>query len=258
MITFAMNTIKLVLDNREGKLKSLLSTHVIFQDNEVLYENLKCGDIVVRVNDVDEFVFERKTIADLAASIVDGRYRLQKTNMLNQFGRDKVFYIIEGDMHYNNYTEMMRIDKKAVHGAVINTIMRDGIRMFFTRSDEETAYLLVEIFTRILKDPSMYKPETKSSGTQDLQHLMSRKSANMPKSDFFIAQLCQVPGVSDKTAHAIVERFQTFPLFYEKISGLEYVEKLNKLKEITTTDNKGNKRRLSSTAAANIVAYIFE
>jgi ERCC4-type nuclease len=258
-----MITVKLVLDNRELKLKPLLSSKHIFQENEIVLENLKCGDIVMRVDDIDEFIFERKTVADLAASIIDGRYRTQKNNLLSSYTRQKIYYIIEGDIPYND-TEVgvPRIDKKTIHGAIINTTMRDDIRIFYTKDERETAFLVTEIFIRILKDPDIYKgganPRAEQITTMNTQHIVARKDPNMSKRDFFISQLCQVPGISDKSAAAIVERYKTFAEFFMKLSRLPYIEKLNALKDITTVDKKGTHRRIASSTIANIILYIFE
>lgn len=260
-----MITVKLVVDNRELKLKPLLASKHIFMENEVIYENLPCGDFVIRVDDIDEFIFERKTVADLAASIIDGRYRTQKNNMLSLYSRNKIYYMIEGDIPYNdNETVIARIDKKTIHGAIINTMMRDDIRMFFTKNEQETAFLITEIFTRVLKDPETYKgalgmfnkPQQVTS--MNTQHIVARKDANMSKRDFFITQLCQVPGISDKSAAAIVDRYGTFSEFYGRLIRLSYVEKLNALKDITTVDKKGVHRRIAGTTVSNIVAYLFE
>lgn len=69
------------------------------------------------------FIVERKEVADLAASLVDGRYTEQKHRLVNS--GLKATYLIEGDatkiaenMHY------VRISPKHIAGAIVSTQVR--------------------------------------------------------------------------------------------------------------------------------------
>lgn len=102
------------IDHRESKLKEL-----IHQDKlacPILYENLVHGDIVLYYSDVPMYVFERKTLADLRASIHDGQCINQKIKMFDQYDRGRIYYIIEGDSKFQD---------EALTGAIINTMLRD-------------------------------------------------------------------------------------------------------------------------------------
>ena len=76
----------LVVDNRESKIKTQFP-----QADTTTYENLELGDFVIRLDNADFLVFERKTIPDLAASIKDGRYADQKQRLLAHYDPSKVF-----------------------------------------------------------------------------------------------------------------------------------------------------------------------
>ena len=84
-------TITIIVDKREVKLLKE------FDDNpKVIPEVLDIGDIILKVDDVPTIIIERKTLTDLAASIMDGRYREQKKR-LRQTNILKKYYIIEGN-----------------------------------------------------------------------------------------------------------------------------------------------------------------
>ena len=59
--------------------------------------NLQVGDILI-TSELDTLVFERKTIADLAASIKDGRYHEQKQRLKSIYPHHRITYIIEGSL----------------------------------------------------------------------------------------------------------------------------------------------------------------
>jgi len=62
-------SIRVKIDHRECKLKELINIDRI--TCPVDYENLEHGDIIVYYADIPIYVFERKTIPDLTASIYD-------------------------------------------------------------------------------------------------------------------------------------------------------------------------------------------
>jgi len=74
------------LDHREGKLKEMFEEQKICLE----YENLECGDFQI-LNEEGEimFIFERKSIDDLLASIKDADTKIKKsrcclnTNLIN-------------------------------------------------------------------------------------------------------------------------------------------------------------------------------
>ena len=79
------------LDFRENKLISLCNALLPDDDNnndnnkiKIVSENLPLGDIIICDNEGNEkIIVERKSLADLAASIRDGRYKEQSFR-LNQ------------------------------------------------------------------------------------------------------------------------------------------------------------------------------
>lgn len=251
------------IDNREHKLKDNLQELIRGDEKmniDVILQNLECGDFILEHDGATVLVIERKTLADLVASIKDGRYRNQKARLVEAFGRDKVMYIVEGQYDYCQthpcYVEGM--EKYSVLSSIINTILRDGLKVVNTKNMTDTKDFLMCLLVRFVKDPSKYTGTgTSSSGSLSSGTEMPiTKGKVFTKQDLFNHQLCQVPGISGKTANAFVKRFDNMFNFYEALSGKSEEEKLKILKNVTIEDN--NKvRRISSKVAEAIVKYMF-
>ena len=235
----------LVIDNREVKIKELLT------DVGYVFENLDVGDFVIKIDDVDFIIFERKTISDLVSSILDGRYSEQKQRLLLNYSTTNIYYIIEGsfDFHPDNSVSSS-IPKKNLVSCIINTMIRDHIKIFFTKNCLETCELIKAIYTRIQSDPKKYLEGFTPSNN------VPKSKKITTKHDCYIAQLCQVPDVSTKTAIAIAQKYPSFEDLILTLKEMEEVQKLKTLKELVIKDNKGKARKISEKVAKNIIAYI--
>lgn len=226
---------QLILDHREGKLKEL------FQNNleiKLDYKNLEYGDFCI-FNNIDPFVIiERKTLDDLSSSIIDGRYKEQKQKMLSLVNRSNIYYIIEGSIKYND-------SKKNIIGSIINTMIRDDIKIFFTKDITDTYHLLLNIISRVTKEPEKYL-----SGLAETVEIPVKKQSN---GGVYKNMLCQIPGISNKAADSIIAVYPTFNTLYSTLEKLEDSEKLKLLKEIKLDSS----RKISSSALNNIIVNLF-
>ena len=70
-------SILLKIDNREKKLIQLIKERIEKNNLELNYviEKLDLGDFIFEVNGKEKVIIERKSLNDLAASIMDNRYR---------------------------------------------------------------------------------------------------------------------------------------------------------------------------------------
>lgn len=245
----SVSKLHIIIDHRETKLKELFSTTSIPHT----FENLVHADIQIIYQDKPLLLFERKTVSDLLSSVNDGRYRNQKAKLLESFERNQIYYILEGANTYH-ITPSKQQDK-IVHGAIINTMIRDKLGFFHTKNIEETFQLLQCIWKRVSDDPEKYCLQDTQSETHMLQLPHTRvKDAAM----CFKMQLCQVPDISIKSAEAIMQIYPTLVSFITSLAPKTREEKLNLLKNITTIDSKGKSRRISSRIIDNILEYIFQ
>ena len=236
--------VEVVLDHREKGLKELFETaeHVPFA---CTYVNLEHGDVHIKKDDIT-FVFERKALADLQASIHDGRYHNQKTRLLQAYPRERVCYIIEGALDFQ------RADASLV-SAIINTTMRDRIAVFQTRNTKDTWALVCEIAKRIEANVDRY---TTCGGSLQASTMIVPPVPKKHESTF-VNMLCQVQGISLKTAKAVEHMYTSLGGMLAIYNDMTDAEKLNTLKSITICDTKGSQRRISSTAATNLYNALF-
>ncbi len=97
-------------------------------------------------------VLERKTWKDLASSIKDGRAKSQHKNL--EEIREKtgclVAYIIEGNLVYNDTTQIGHMPFKNLHSKLRHTMLR-GTPFIQTKDEKHTAKMIVDLARDILK-----------------------------------------------------------------------------------------------------------
>ena len=253
-----MTSTLLKLDLRENKLKALFEAQSSTLENEektpynIIYEQLLHGDIQILIDGEISFVFERKTIDDLIASIKDGRYKNQKANLIESgFTTTQIYYIIEGNVKWS--TNPKHSIDKTLFGAVINTCIRDKIGIFTTKNLEETFNLINLIFQRVQSEPKKYISSHEI--TKQIVTLSSNQKCTKEKC--FLFQLCQIPEISEKTAEAIALKYKSMKDMITSLSSKSDQERLSEFCEIKTVDSKGKARKISSKAVTSLNEYLF-
>jgi ERCC4-type nuclease len=256
---------KLIIDNREGSIKSKFLENKEKEYN-IIYKNLDYGDIIIDVNESNNetnesinnhlMVIERKTLSDLSASIKDGRYLNQKIKLLTLVPTNCLYYIIEGPIDFvidNNIDITLNgISKKTMLSCIINTLVRDNIKVFITKDINETCDLICNIYDRVSNDPGKYLVKKDAE-----PQIIKAKKNNMTKEIYFEKLLCQIPDVSTKTAKAICKKFTNMAHLQESLNNLSHPDKLKVLKEIYIEDDNGKKRKISEKVLKNIIEFLF-
>jgi len=124
-------------------------------------KNLSLGDFTWIFKDqldgeeyMIDFIIERKTLNDLSASIVDGRYSEQKYRLKNSPYKN-TYYLFEGtELNTHNNSNL---SKDAINTAINNTINIHNIKFFRTLSTKDTVNKLIEIDSNIRKNFSFLK-----------------------------------------------------------------------------------------------------
>lgn len=194
-----MEEVTLYLDCREQKLASLINdTYVSCQ--------LEIGDVQIKVNDQIFILIERKTLADLAASIKDNRYKEQKQRILNTTNPDvKIIYVLEGTYSFSPDMVYAGLSNGTMSGSIINSMLRDNIFIVQTRSVADSADFITGIFQRVKKDPAKYMNTARQIGYNPTSSVSVKKKENINKHECMLLQLCCIPGISNKKAQAICE-----------------------------------------------------
>jgi len=178
-----LKNLRIVVDEREKKsgIPDLLKGTGI----NLEIKTLPVGDYIV----APETVVERKTISDLVSSIFDGR-------LFDQCHRLKEHYqfpilIIEGDI---DEIEELTENPFVFYGAISSIAIDFKIPVIHTPNASHTSKLLISMCSR--------KDASKGPFIKKI-----RKSRDIQKQQLSV--LCSLPGVGEKTAIRMLEKFGT-------------------------------------------------
>ena len=184
----------MILDTREHDLIALVT------DTETPeIKQLPVGDIWI-----GDLVIERKSIRDLEASILDGRYREQRGRILAhcQETNTQPLYILEGGL--TSHTG--RLTTSTIMKFINRLVFHYQIPVVQTGSLKETADLLKAIAEQQKEKPESLQRKTDAIKVADGLHVQKKVNAQDPR-QFSIACLSQCPGVSVKMAEALINAF---------------------------------------------------
>ena len=225
----------------------------------------------------------------MLASIKDGRYEEQsyRLNGLNHHNHN-IIYLIEGDVNrVNRFKTDNKIEKLTLYSAMLSLNYYKGFSVFRSFSLEETATILCNMAYKLEKDPTK-KPfyqnspsslmvvqtpsqqlggneETKSCETptsseqveqseKDYVSVIKKiKKENITPENVGEIMLCQIPGISSVTALAIMEKYKSLPNLIKELENNN-----DCLKDISSTNAKGQTRKISKTSISNIVRFLLK
>uniref|UniRef100_A0A6C0LXX3 ERCC4 domain-containing protein n=1 Tax=viral metagenome TaxID=1070528 RepID=A0A6C0LXX3_9ZZZZ len=245
-------TIEMVIDNREHGLIKILEQH-----NPII-ETLDIGDILFRDGDETVLIIERKTIADLKASICDGRSREQKARLLHSgIDVERITYLIEGDLDKPLTDKVFGLPVSTLIGSIINTQLRDGIKVYKTSSINETSEYLVKIKDKLQKDSEkFFKHESGSmSSGKYASTLKKKKKSNMTSEVWFISLLSLIPQITEKVAEQIVNVYPTVQILIGEYTRTPDHLCAKLLADIKFTLTTGKQRRIGDKASERIYLY---
>jgi ERCC4-type nuclease len=247
---------KLIIDNRECKIIELLR-----ERGNINYTIQQCelGDFVFyndNANDDDniQLIIERKTINDMYSSINDGRYREQKLRLMSNYNVSQILYIIENDIYPtdNRYN--------IINGAILNTTLRDKIRVIQTKNLTETCYTLEKIYKKISMNPLWFYNNISNTIQSSLSEysttIKTKKKDNLTPYVCQIIQLAQIPGVSNTISKLILEHYKSLSnliINYSMDTNNNNELKLSNLIIITRT---GKPRKLGKILSERIYNYL--
>lgn len=248
------------IDSRENDLFQMVSS-LITQNAKINIEietiQLEIGDICIRKNRESEetILIERKSINDLAASIIDGRYKEQSYRLFHtNIPNHNIIYLIEGKVTDLN-RRFTRIKPSALYSSMIVLQYFKGFSVFRTMSLKESAEYIVRITDKISRESTKGYYDgfvNPYEGVEYQQVVSKNKKTNITPENIGELMLCQIPSVSSNIAKEVMNRFGTIVNLIESIqeSGIECLDSLY------TTNTKGQQRNISSTAKSNIVSYL--
>jgi ERCC4-type nuclease len=196
------------LDTRESELIKLFEGI-----DGISVKQLEVGDIWIGEDSTgkileDGLIIERKSIRDLEASILDGRYREQRGRILAycQENKARPLYILEGSLGSNTG----RLEKTAIIKFINRLILHYQIPVIQTGSVQETSEVIKCLIQQWNEtDPlKSIKHKTDMVKVTDGIHVQKKANASDHR-QFAISCLAQCPGVSVKIAEALIDNFKT-------------------------------------------------
>lgn len=222
--------VSIAVDMRERELLALLA-----DDPRVVSQPLDVGDILITAPGGVCLVFERKTLADWAASRKDSRYSEQKQRLLAATpSRRHITYIIEGATATT--CRGHGLSSAIFLSMAIHTMYRDGLHITYTADAADTARWILAIADRVAKNPAYFAPppdEAKPDAADgadpdapspsgggaggsggaaylDSVRVKTRRSDNTTPRSVYLLQISQLPGMSLKTAAAIADVYPSW------------------------------------------------
>ena len=183
--TCAHEIVNMIVDDREHDLIARLQ----LENVDFVKKRLPLGDILYE-NNGTTCIVERKRTDDFAASITDGRWREQKAR-LKESGA-LVVYLIEGSLYHQNKPP------ETLSSALWNTMLRDNLWVIQTRGIEDTVLHLLQLRKKI---------GVEIKGGTGVKSLLSKRKRKID--NVFLLMLMSIPGVSERVATAIVQKWPT-------------------------------------------------
>jgi len=228
---------EIIVDNRETKIiEYFLSLNS--DEYNVTYENLDVGDIILKRLGEIFLVIERKSVVDMAHSIRDGRWREQRARMLQNYG-DKTMYIIEGVID-DRSADINNISHTTLRSSIINLLIRDNIRVYFTRDIADTITTLQIMYKKLEEIET-----SRATSNIYLNNVKVKKGDNIDPAKCYILQLSHIPGVSMNIAKEIAKIYPSMKNLIHEYSKIESIAErntmLSKIKHGTSQKSLGNK-----------------
>ena len=261
----------LKIDCRENKLITALKLLLkVYNDNNpnatIILDtgNLHIGDAMI-IDDTEcenhknIMIFERKTIADLAGSISDGRYteqsfRLDKAPIHNH----NIIYLVEGDIR--QYKGGGRINKNALYASMISLNTYKGFSLIRSFDVDETANIILQTISKIIKNKAkigfFYKNEDDVRSAQEkaneyIDVIKMAKKTNINKDNINEIMLSQIPSVSVNVSKIIMQKYKTIKNLICELDANP--QSLNDMKMI---DSNGKERKINKSSIENIKIFL--
>jgi len=254
-------------------------------NHTLVRERMAIGDTILRTDaGADIILIERKTLADFAASIRDGRYKEQSFRLDRhcELANHNIVYVIEGDI--SKYVDRTKggniITKKAMYSAMFSMLYCKGFSVIRTQNIRETADLILNFADKydLLTEPArspyygpMYKVSKKNAqedmpqndnpdNTVDNAAVAAEyagvfkhkeRSSQITPDNIGEIMISAIPCVSAKTAATIMCEFKTMANLIDHMKRDRAC--LDGLQNVAQT---GSKRKLSKLCVDNLFKFL--
>ena len=262
---------KLIIDIRERQLIKLIKALQRAENVEydTIFQNLPLGDAIITDDDDNELlIIERKTLSDLASSIIDGRYKEQSMRLdAEKMPNHNIMYIIEGSMEHFLKHNYSRINEKTLYSTIFTLNYYKGFSSIRTFDILETATWIVRMMDKLRRtnDKKGYYAVKSTDGTPEnniihganqptanYSSVVKRvKKANLRPDNIGEVILSQIPGISTATSLAVMNKFGSL---YQLM--IELKNDSNCLNTLTYETKNKQRRHISRKSIESIINYL--
>jgi ERCC4-type nuclease len=259
------------VDIREHQLIQLLQQHDTSEQPQVTTSALEIGDIII----CEKVIIERKSVADLYSSIIDGRYEEQSYRLANlsTFHNHNIVYLIEGDISRHKQKSMLM-------SALFSINYYKGFSVMRTYNIQETADYIWNTFKKMMKEnkSGFYEistnverkreTETETNETERGEHpspipatekdyvsvVKKCKKENITENNIDEIMLCQIPGISTQSAISIIKHLGSIRELLQR-----YAEEGDAIfSDIRVVQTTGKETKLNKTIIQNIKRFLIK
>jgi ERCC4-type nuclease len=229
---------QLLIDLREPKtlvnyiisLNETASTKIT-----IVQKNLDIGDYVFfdEINAKELLIIERKSLADLEASIKDGRYseqsfRLNETTLHNH----NIIYLLEGAII--KYNPKFR---NTLYSSLFSLNYYKGFSVINVLNQTETGDILLAFASKLLREnkPGFYSDLSNNENNNEnnnisyISTLKTSKKSHINSDNIFQLMLMQIPGISNVSALALANEFKNMESLLNALKSAN-IEKFENIK----------------------------
>jgi ERCC4-type nuclease len=234
-------------------------------------------------NGVELMLFERKSLTDLASSIKDGRYAEQSFRLdgYEAIPNHNIVYLIEGDLSKFKESKYNRVTKKTLLSSMFSILYYKGFSVVRTMNALETCDLISSWADKLERERektsdtkkqyycAANKVITEENDTRDKEEdkeedkeqsqqydycktlkIKKEKNGNVTPDNIGVIMLCTIPGISSKTAIAIMNEFKTIGQLIKSFDLNPHC--LNNI----CIETNGKQRKIASNCIENIRKYL--
>ena len=219
--------------------------HALFQECQMILSeypainlestHLNLGDMMI-----DKVIIERKTWADLEASIKDKRYTEQSFRLQEALKEGyQIYYWLEGDLATYHGSLSVDILRKAMFG-----LMEKGFFVLQTRNCKDSARCLLEFVEKLSKPTEAL--------TYEESCITKQKQKNLTRDNISLFMLSQIPSISMKTAHILLSKYGHIRELFRKM-----LENPNEFQEFSY-EKDGKPKKLNKNIVQNLNDFLGE
>tara|TARA_Y100000389_G_C17471366_1_gene531540 strand:- start:21561 stop:22280 length:720 start_codon:yes stop_codon:yes gene_type:complete len=234
---------EIICDYRENSIYDFLLKTIekkeCYKDIIVKKTNLNIGDFVI-----GSYIIERKTLSDLASSILDGRYKEQSSRLdsyLQEHLEDSpvIMYFVEGSLDL--FINAHNVSKDKLISACISLMCNKNYKVFMTRHLNETCDFLLKL--------ALKSTNTNLNVCANISQTKYKKNSQINKDNVGIIMLTTIPNVSNHIATQLLQPFNNDIYMFLK----EIHENPQYLDDMKIATKEGKDRKLSKNIREKIL-----